>query len=254
MNMLHGEDGPEPMRIMRDRDLEDAPEEWLENELRQLRRLLVDAAGRCRPHAVDPDGVAHFDQRRPWGERHWAIFTQRRRSRSGGRWTLERTVSSPDRPNVSGWQKATPIQRTIAAAEKGAQQRARKARKMLDRRNLIRQAIDDLMKLDHAERVRLHLRLLPLNLTAPETRNVMRGLLVQYQDGKCAICASRLWLPVLDHDHETDLVRGVLCSGCNSGEGGGLTWTPEREEQFAEYRANPPAAGLGWSYGGSSRW
>lgn len=38
------------------------------------------------------------------------------------------------------------------------------------------------------------------------------------QEGKCALCDvrfDRIKRPVVDHDHETGLVRGLLCTNCN---------------------------------------
>lgn len=43
--------------------------------------------------------------------------------------------------------------------------------------------------------------------------------LIDSQDGRCAICCDELKSPRLDHDHSTNVVRGVLCNGCNSGLG-----------------------------------
>lgn len=40
--------------------------------------------------------------------------------------------------------------------------------------------------------------------------------LLLMQDGKCAICLTdnpKRWH--LDHDHDTGIIRGILCMGCN---------------------------------------
>ena len=39
------------------------------------------------------------------------------------------------------------------------------------------------------------------------------------QSGRCAICSNPMREPCVDHDHETLAVRGLLCSGCNTGIG-----------------------------------
>jgi hypothetical protein len=47
--------------------------------------------------------------------------------------------------------------------------------------------------------------------------------LLEYQQGKCAICEKDISFNRsrinVDHCHETDKVRGLLCSGCNTGLG-----------------------------------
>jgi hypothetical protein len=50
---------------------------------------------------------------------------------------------------------------------------------------------------------------------------VLRDRLIKEQDGKCLLCAIDLNTVVacLDHDHETGLIRGVLCQNCNGIEG-----------------------------------
>ena len=60
-----------------------------------------------------------------------------------------------------------------------------------------------------------------------------------YQDGLCAICQQRRPL-VVDHCHETDLVRGLLCYRCNTMEGSGVDYP-----WIVQYRERPPAAVLG---------
>lgn len=43
---------------------------------------------------------------------------------------------------------------------------------------------------------------------------------VQGQGGMCACCGRGLGIkPVVDHDHETGKVRGIVCYGCNTGLG-----------------------------------
>ena len=46
--------------------------------------------------------------------------------------------------------------------------------------------------------------------------------LLKHQRGKCAICKvqlSSVKKPSVDHDHSTGEIRGLLCSGCNTGLG-----------------------------------
>ena len=42
--------------------------------------------------------------------------------------------------------------------------------------------------------------------------------MIEDQDGVCAVCRKNPPTQV-DHDHETGLVRGILCDGCNGGLG-----------------------------------
>ena len=62
------------------------------------------------------------------------------------------------------------------------------------------------------------------------------------QAGKCALCSR---VPVgrrlhLDHDHETNEVRGILCAGCNVALGN-LGDSIEGLERAIAYLKSPPA-------------
>jgi Recombination endonuclease VII len=72
-------------------------------------------------------------------------------------------------------------------------------------------------------------------------------VLIEIQQGRCGACPSEGPL-VVDHDHETGIVRGLLCRGCNSREGkleSGLFYVTPDAGMLA-YLANPPAAPFGW--------
>ena len=74
-----------------------------------------------------------------------------------------------------------------------------------------------------------------------------------WHQSRCAICAGGPGV-VIDHDHETGLVRGLLCASCNVAE-------PRHDGVFALYRKVSPAymfdvdvmfsSYAGWRY---SRW
>ncbi len=51
--------------------------------------------------------------------------------------------------------------------------------------------------------------------TTPEEFDVM----LRAQKGKCAICARKMKLLVVDHNHTTGKNRALLCKGCNFGIG-----------------------------------
>lgn len=79
-------------------------------------------------------------------------------------------------------------------------------------------------------------------------RKGKRDRLAGMQNGQCAICRiGRYDVPLqADHDHDTGLLRGMLCQSCNN-----------RESRFRRgaddpavhaYLDHPPAAGLGWMW------
>lgn len=61
----------------------------------------------------------------------------------------------------------------------------------------------------------------------------------RWQAGACAVCSATQGRLVVDHCHATGLVRGLLCSSCNTAEGIGAA------QVFAAYRERPPAVILG---------
>ncbi|MFD7042300.1 endonuclease VII domain-containing protein [Rhodococcus jostii] len=58
-----------------------------------------------------------------------------------------------------------------------------------------------------------------LRYTYGLTTEKYEGRIVE-QGNKCACCGDGLGVnPMVDHDHVTGVVRGILCSGCNTGLG-----------------------------------
>ncbi len=61
--------------------------------------------------------------------------------------------------------------------------------------------------------------------------------LLRDQGGLCAVCRTSNWGhdgPMVDHDHTSGKVRGILCLGCNSAEGH-LKSDPVRARALADY-------------------
>lgn len=67
-------------------------------------------------------------------------------------------------------------------------------------------------------------------------------LLVAWQAGRCAGCGHPFHAEtVIDHCHESGLVRGLLCTMCNNAEG----TAPPRHPRWFRYRTMPPTLILG---------
>jgi hypothetical protein len=73
----------------------------------------------------------------------------------------------------------------------------------------------------------------------------IRARLIASYGPQCAACGARFGAFV-DHDHDTDLVRGLLCIWCNSH----VDTCPHLPTRclYAAYLARPPAAGLALRY------
>jgi hypothetical protein len=69
------------------------------------------------------------------------------------------------------------------------------------------------------------------------------GVLTDHQDGRCAVCGGAVEKLCIDHDHDTGVVRGLLCSPCNIGLGH-LKDDPVRLLAAVEYLRDPPARRL----------
>lgn len=75
-----------------------------------------------------------------------------------------------------------------------------------------------------------------------------------WQVGECAMCSSAGRTLLVDHCHRTGLVRGLLCTQCNTAE------AFSDAAAFAAYRGHPPTAMLqveeqyGSPWGGGGMW
>jgi hypothetical protein len=85
------------------------------------------------------------------------------------------------------------------------------------------------------------------------TPNSPEEILFIEQQGRCAICRHQHdpeWKNatlVIDHDHVTNLIRGLLCSDCNTRE------HKKHTARWEHYLQNPPAGNRRWPYKGKRR-
>lgn len=73
---------------------------------------------------------------------------------------------------------------------------------------------------------------IPAHLSAVEA-------LRRWQVGACAMCSASRGRLLVDHCHRTGLIRGLLCTSCNTAEG------LSSSAAFTAYRDRPPAVMLG---------
>lgn len=68
--------------------------------------------------------------------------------------------------------------------------------------------------------------------------SALRVALAAWHGRRCAVCGFHALRLVDDHDHDTGLIRGLLCGSCNGRE-------PYDNGLFRKYRERPPAEILG---------
>lgn len=73
---------------------------------------------------------------------------------------------------------------------------------------------------------------------ADPDEQTLRRAFRDWHAGRCAVCGVSHMPLVDDHDHDTGLIRGLLCRSCNGRE-------PHDDGLFRKYREKPPAQILG---------
>lgn len=70
--------------------------------------------------------------------------------------------------------------------------------------------------------------------------------ILRVQNGVCASCEGSLEKYHIDHNHNTQLIRGILCSSCNRGIGL-LKDSPRVLRRAARYLERPPQFETAWA-------
>lgn len=80
--------------------------------------------------------------------------------------------------------------------------------------------------------------------------------LEELQQGRCGICErGDSWTPLhLDHDHDSGMIRGFLCRGCNLAEGKHSRWCTDSPCAICAWRSAPATARLGWTVAFVAEW
>jgi Recombination endonuclease VII len=191
-------------------------EDWLVCELARIRAILKPdpRTGECPPHRV-------------W----WAVL----KSTAGVHVEL---VQPAD-------ERCRRVHTTFSGVEQTLQSAMGYVRRLVAMRNLAHEAALQLLRSDPTTWPQ---HTFP-GLYGGDCKRAMFYVLSYLQRGRCAICGvvqdpfvENLFL---DHDKNTELVRGVLCDRCNSTEGKSHT---RSEPRYAAYREHPPAEWLRWSY------
>jgi hypothetical protein len=77
----------------------------------------------------------------------------------------------------------------------------------------------------------------------------LRRELAELQGNRCGICGAsdRTGTHDLDHDHDSGMVRGFLCRGCNLLEGRHGICAAPMECEVCTWRIRPAVSWIGWT-------
>ncbi len=125
---------------------------------------------------------------------------------------------------VAAWRKANPerhrrhrLNYRHSSKNKAAQDRyVKSAKGRAASRRRTRAFMERLKARDPAE---WHRRVKSQNLARYGLTLMEFSNMVLAQEGACAVCNCPMEKPHVDHDHETGVVRGLLCELCNRGIG-----------------------------------
>lgn len=83
----------------------------------------------------------------------------------------------------------------------------------------------------------------------PEQRmwTALMDALDRIQQGRCGICGYDADRLVVDHDHHTGMVRGLLCGACNTREGKHRCDLPDMDCPTCRWRKMPAVTWLGFT-------
>ena len=201
----------------------------------ELAALRPRGDGTCLPYVVTRRGDLVLMTGTGWRTARWALVRFCHHQRRPVVLTKTSRTRSPGRGWVPVHRDLGPAYRALARQRRGRDQTAAR-----DRRR--RQALERLLASPVQEWRRPGFG----DLDAASVRWVMTRALTRYQDGRCAICQRGEPL-VVDHDHDSGLVRGALCRGCNGEEGRAES---RDDPRFVAYRTCAPAGGLQWWWPG----
>ena len=139
---------------------------------------------------------------RKYYEANKAELLEKQRARNAANYQANKEAH---RAKTRAWQAANPER----AAELQREYRERHKDRLNAQRKVWHEANKE--KVSHQSRIR---KLKGYGLTPAEFETMLSA-----QAGACLICTLQMNQPVVDHDHATGAVRGLLCRKCNSALG-----------------------------------